>query len=721
MIRLDRFTRLTPQHEQMESTLAKRRWSRASSDAAPNVAWQQVIAPIATACVYYIAAVIGSALAFPAAPVSALWAPNALLMAVLLLVPTRRWWIYLLAVAPFHVLAQVSTTAPIQILLQYVFNCAEAVIGAAALVRFEGQPVRLGSLRAMANLILIGGIASPLLTSLSMAGAFSLLGLTNDVWLTVIARTITNTFATIILVPLVLRAADVLRARAWRRSTRDIVEATIVAIALIAVSWYVFVSPNAHPSSGSALLYAPLPLLILATVRFGLTGVCGTVLLVGSVATWGVLHGSGPFVSHAPVQNALATVAFLNVTCVPLLLLAAVLAERKRSAAALERSQRLHRSVMASLRDGIAVLDSRGIILEANESWLGAPEHGPGSGAQVGDDYFSAVTLAGHQGNPAAALLAETLKCVLEGTDTQRELELSVAASDEVRWYEVSVEALLHPERGAVITVNDVTARKRAEIEVQEQHHQLAHLARAAILGEFSGAIAHEIRQPLTSMLANAETAASLMSTESVDRESVQEALGDIIADNLRAAQVIQRVQSMLRKTEHSRTKLQLGDLVRDSLVLTRGDLMRHHVSVRLTLDEQLPLVIADRVQIQQVLLNLFANACDSMACVPEHERVLTIVTRPHPPTHIEVAVSDSGTGIEREQLEHIFDPFVTSKKHGLGLGLSICRTIVAEHGGRLWAENLERGAAFHLTLPHSVEGEPTNVSAGSAPECAGV
>jgi C4-dicarboxylate-specific signal transduction histidine kinase len=258
-------------------------------------------------------------------------------------------------------------------------------------------------------------------------------------------------------------------------------------------------------------------------------------------------------------------------------------------------------------------------------------------------------------------------------------------------------------------------------MEVQEQQHQLAHLARAAILGEFSGAIAHEIRQPLTSMLANAEAAASLTSADNIDREAVQEALGDIIADNLRAAQVIQRVQSMLRKTEHPRAKLQLGDLVRDSLVLTRGDLMRHHVSVRLTLDEHLPPVIADRVQIQQVMLNLFANACDSMACVPEHERILTIVTRPHPPTHIELTVSDSGIGIEREQLEHIFDPFVTSKTHGLGLGLSICKTIVVEHGGRLWAENLSRGAAFHLTLPHSTEAQSTNVAASSALESASV
>src|SRR5690606_17293890 len=224
-----------------------------------------------------------------------------------------------------------------------------------------------------------------------------------------------------------------------------------------------------------------------------------------------------------------------------------------------------------------------------------------------------AMKRAAEQGNPAAAMLAEALSLVLEGSEAQRELELSAPAADGTRWYELSIEALQHPEHGAVITGSDVTARKRAEMEVQEQQQQLAHLARAAILGEFSGAIAHEIRQPLTAMLANAEAAVSLSSAENIDREALQEALGDIIGDNLRAAQIIQRVQSMLRKAEHPRAKLQLSDLVRDSLVLTRGDLMRHHVSVRLSLSENLPPVIADRVQIQQVMLNLFANACDSM------------------------------------------------------------------------------------------------------------
>src|SRR5690606_37621787 len=143
----------------------------------------------ATALAYLLAAEVGEALAFPSAPVSALWAPNAILFAALLLAPANRWWIYLLAVLPVHVLAQAFDTPLAQVGIQYIVNCAEAVIGAAALLWLESQPRRLGQLRAMTNLVLIGGIAAPLVTSVAMAMAFAPLGLADDVWLTIVART----------------------------------------------------------------------------------------------------------------------------------------------------------------------------------------------------------------------------------------------------------------------------------------------------------------------------------------------------------------------------------------------------------------------------------------------------------------------------------------------------------------------------------------------------
>lgn len=530
--------------------------------------------PAATAIAYLLSAILGEALAFPSAPVSALWAPNAILLAALLLAPVHRWWIYLAAILPVHVLAQLADP-PAQIGIQYIVNSGEAMISAAALLRFEAQPRRLGQLSAMTNLVLIGGIAAPLITSIVMAMAFVPLGLTDDFWLTVVARTSTNTFATITLVPLIIHFA--LRAeRGWPApNRRKLLEASFIGGSLALVSMYVFVWPGYYDERAPALLYAPLPLLIWATVRYEIAGVCASVLLIGAFATYGVLNEVGPFVVHSPVRNALTTVLFLNVICIPLLMLAAVLQERKAAFA-----------------------------------------------------------------------------------------------------------------------------------EAARREQQLAHLSRVATVGEISGAVAHEIRQPLASMLANAEAAWALLAGGELDADSVRPILADIIADNRRAAQVIKRMQSMLRYSQTERRPEQLNELVMETLALSRADLLRRQVVVIQSLGNELPRVVADRVQIQQVILNLIVNACDAMESVAPDRRRLWIGTSMHPQLGGELSVRDSGPGIEESMLEQIFDSFVSTKSSGLGLGLSISRKIVLAHGGRLWAERAAGGGAiFRLTLPLAAPG----------------
>jgi signal transduction histidine kinase len=536
---------------------------------------RSVVGPAATALAYLLSASLGEALAFPSAPVSALWAPNAILFAALLLAPVSRWWIYLAAIIPVHFLAQISDTPLTQIGIQYIVNSAEAVISAAALLRFEAEPRRLGHLSAMTNLVLIGGIAAPLVTSVAMALAFVPLGLTDDFWLTVVARTSTNTFATITLVPLILHFA--LRSeKGWHApKRRTLLEASFIAACLAIVSMYVFVWPGFYDERAPALLYAPLPLLIWATVRYEVAGVCASVLLIGAFATWGVVHEVGPFVVHSPVRNALTTVLFLNVICIPLLMLAAVLQERKAAFA-----------------------------------------------------------------------------------------------------------------------------------EAARREQQLAHLSRVATVGEISGAVAHEIRQPLASMLANAEAAATLLASGELDVRSVRPILADIIADNRRAAQVIKRMQSMLRYSETERRPEQLNELAMETLALSRGDLLRRQVIVIQSLASELPRVAVDRVQIQQVILNLIVNACDAMEGVAPDQRRLWISTSMHPHLGVELAVRDSGPGIDESMLERVFDSFVSTKASGLGLGLSISQKIMVAHGGRLWAErSASGGAIFHLTLPLAARG----------------
>lgn len=188
--------------------------------------------------------------------------------------------------------------------------------------------------------------------------------------------------------------------------------------------------------------------------------------------------------------------------------------------------------------------------------------------------------------------------------------------------------------------------------------------------------------------------------------ENVRPILADIIADNRRAAQVIKRMQSMLRYSQIERRPEQLNELVMETLALSRADLHRRQVVAIQSLGNELPRVAADRVQIQQVILNLIVNACDAMESVAPGHRRLWIGTSMHPTLGVELSVRDSGPGIEESMLERVFDSFVSTKPSGLGLGLSISQKIVVAHGGRLWAERSPAGGAiFRLTLPVATRG----------------
>jgi C4-dicarboxylate-specific signal transduction histidine kinase len=402
---------------------------------------------------------------------------------------------------------------------------------------------------------------------------------------------------------------------------------------------------------------------------------------------------------------------FLVLTCVSLLLLAVALEERKhleRVGAVSESERRqaemLHTAVLASLHEQIVVLDQAGVIIETNQSWRGVAEPAasrPLEEARVGDHYLEACTAAAAGGDRIAAELADCIREVLGGLSMQRHLELSRELPAGLLWYELSVERLRRNEGGAVVTRTDITARKRAVDQVREQRSQLTHLGRVAALGELSGAFAHELVQPLTSILGNAEAALQVLPAATPGCAEIREMLRDIIKDDMRAAEVIQRLRSMLARGEIRRQMVDLNQLIHEVLTLARGDLVARSVSVDTQLDTRADLVLADPVQLQQVLLNLIMNASDAMVGNPPGERRLSIVTRRSEAGRAtECAVADRGPGVREDDLERIFQPFVTTKKHGLGLGLAICRSIIEAHGGRLWAENSHsgRGAIFRFT-----------------------
>ncbi len=242
---------------------------------------------------------------------------------------------------------------------------------------------------------------------------------------------------------------------------------------------------------------------------------------------------------------------------------------------------------------------------------------------------------------------------------------------------------------------------RRSAAELLLHRQQLTHLTRVAILGELSGAIAHELNQPLTSILSNAQAAQHLLSREPPDVHEMRQILTDIINDDRRAGEIIHHLRALLTRGETHFEGLDVAELVHDVLIVTRGELIRRSVQLQTRLEEPLPSVRGDRVELQQVLLNLVFNACESMSEAAAPDRQIEIVAARDGAGAVRVSVLDRGHGLAPEQLERVFDSFFTTKAQGLGLGLAISRSIIVAHEGRLWATNrVTGGAAFHFTVP---------------------
>jgi C4-dicarboxylate-specific signal transduction histidine kinase len=258
-------------------------------------------------------------------------------------------------------------------------------------------------------------------------------------------------------------------------------------------------------------------------------------------------------------------------------------------------------------------------------------------------------------------------------------------------------------------TMMDVTERKRAEEErerLRQAQMDLAHVNRVTTMGELTASLAHEVNQPIAAAVTSANSCLHWLAADVPNLEKARAAAARIVKDGTRAAEIISRIRLLFQKGTQQLELVDVNEVIQEMIALLRGEAMRYSISVQAELTADLPQVMGDRVQLQQVMMNLMTNSIDAMKSVGEM-RELGIKSQRAENEQLLVSVSDTGVGLPPEQVDQIFNAFFTTKPHGTGMGLRICRSIVESHGGRLWAgDNSPRGASFHFALPTKIPGK---------------
>jgi len=369
--------------------------------------------------------------------------------------------------------------------------------------------------------------------------------------------------------------------------------------------------------------------------------------------------------------------------------IAGIAIERQRAHQALHQSEERVRAILRAIPDWIFVTTTDGVFIDYH---VKNPDR-----LLVQPSVFMGRSVREVLPPAIAEALSNAFARTCE-SDEPEKLEYGLGADEEERFYEATVVRCDADKLLSI--VRDITDRRRVELDAAKQRHELAHLSRVAMLGELSGALAHELSQPLAAILSNAQAARRFLDRTPLDLPELRATLEDVIRNDQRAGAVIDRLRTLLKKGESVMQPLNFNDVLQEVLDLAKSDVLARRISVTTKLAPSIPPVLGDRVQLQQVVLNLVLNACDAMAETEPGERKLMLETTGLG-EFVQVAVSDRGIGIPADQLEAVFEPFVTFRDQGLGLGLAISRSIVLSHDGRITAENnQDRGTTFRCFFP---------------------
>ncbi len=629
------------------------------------------------------------------------WPPNVVLFCALLLVPPRLWWLYLLAAFPAHVITELGVGMPIpQMLVAFVTNCAVAVLNAGATRYFLGPLPWFDSLRKACLYVAITAVASPALVALG--GAFVPILDAGDIdkyWTFWLQWYVSNSVSSLALGTVVLTWLGGRHETLTQLPMRTLVEASLLVAGLFIVCAGAFESSKGTLASGllPAVLYLPLPLILWAAIRFGAKGASTAILVVAVALLWKALKGPNPFMAETPEASVFAIQAFLIGLAIPVLLLGAAIDETRRAEQAVRKSE--ERMAFAAMAADVCLWHFN---YSSDQIWM--TDHGhhmfdlvPGEpvtkqsliDAIHPDDRQSA------RGAIRSAALSDRLIStefrIVRGDGTVRWIRVRARTDKNARGEKVRIS-------GAFV---DITTQKSAESELVQQRRDLAHLMRVSMLGALSGSIAHELTQPLTAILSNAQAARLLMAKSEPDLEEVAAALDDIISEDHRAGEVIHHMRGLLKKGDAKFETVNINDLVASTLRLINNEMVTRRVKCDCELAKDLPPISGDPVQLQQVLLNLIMNAVEAMNEVAVPRRVVEIRTKPLEDGRVSIDISDRGTGLAPSHEQRIFQPFFTTKERGLGLGLTICSSIIKLHGGTLDLENNPKeGATATLIMP---------------------
>ena len=648
---------------------------------------------------YYIGAIVGFALTLPTYSVSTLWPPNAILLAFLLLEPRQRYWLIVLGAFPAHVAIQLQSGVPLpMILCWFISNTSEALIGAFCLRRYFQGPVDFSNLRCVLLYVVFAALLAPFLSSFLDAGFVSLVGWKQqsywEVWVT---RFPSNVLAGLAVPPVILiwasKGVGWFKGAPWRRYF----EALLIMAGLLVVSLTVFSWQTAGATTTPAFLYLPLPFLLWAAMRYGAAGASTALLIVVLCSIFGAVSGGGPFVSASPADNVFSLQIFLVAMSLPILFLAGLVEEQREKSRIVSESEIRFRS-MANTAPALiwmSGMDRRFSFF--NKGWLDLT-------GRTFDQELDNGWIEGLHPEDARSFLEEYGKSFdarkafsMEHRLRRHDGQYGWVLNNGVPRFELDGTFL-----GYIGSAIDITQYKEAETNLRQQREHLARMSRISTMGELAASLAHELNQPLTAILANAQAGERLLLAKPPDLDEVGAILKDIVSDNTRAGEIIWRMRALARKEPFELAPLDLLTVLEDVVLLLHSDAILQNVRIRFERGGRFAPVRGDRVHLHQVVLNLLLNAFEAMKDFPANEREVSLWITAEGDDRLKVGVRDRGTGVSDETMGRVFEPFYTTKHDGVGMGLAISRSIIEAHGGRLWAESNhpKTGTTFYFTLP---------------------